>query len=89
MVMYPYERLVDNTFSYRRTMIWMMGIELDDERLEGILAQSRTAPFRDLARYPTLLDETNRRQLERLVLDHPKRSNSKCCSGSYRRSRWN
>ena len=71
MVMYPYERLVDNTFSYRRTMIWMMGIELDDERLEGILAQSRTAPFRDLARYPTLLDETNRRHLERLVLDHP------------------
>ena len=71
MVMHPYERLVDNTFSYLRTMIWMMGIELDDERLEGILAQSRTAPFKDLARYPTLLDESNRRHLERLVLDHP------------------
>ena len=70
-VMHPYERLVDNTFSYLRTMIWMMGVELDDERLEGILAQSRTAPFKDLARYPTLLDESNRRHLERLVLDHP------------------
>jgi len=70
-VIHPYERLVDNTFSYLRTMIWMMGVELDDERLDGILAQSRTAPFKDLARYPTLLDESNRRHLERLVLDHP------------------
>lgn len=70
-VMHPYERLVDNTFSYLRTMIWMMGVELDDERLEGILANSRTGPFKDPARYPTLLDEPNRRHLERLLLDHP------------------
>lgn len=70
-VMHPYEHLVDNTFSYLRTMIWMMGVELDDPRLEGVLAEPKRLPFKDPARYPTLLDEANRRHLERLVLGHP------------------
>jgi len=72
-VTYLYERLVDNTSCYLRTIIWMMGIEHDDELLESMLVQSQTAPFKDFQRYPTLIDK-NEKPESRLARASPSRS---------------
>ena len=72
----PFERMVEDRRAYFRTVLWMMGIPLDDAWLAHVLEHSSDGSNARLnvgivGRSATLLDEQNRRHLERLVLDHP------------------
>ena len=49
----------------------MMGIELDDELLESILAHSQTAPLKNFQRCPMRIDKMKSWNPDWLVLHHP------------------
>jgi hypothetical protein len=76
IALHPFERMVADPHAYFRTVLWMMGIPLDDAWLAHVLENSSDGSDARLnvgivGRSATLLDEENRRHLERLVLDHP------------------
>lgn len=76
IALHPFERMIEDRHAYFRTVLWMIGISLDEAWLAHVLEGSRGASDARLnvgtvGRSATLLNEENRRHLERLVLDHP------------------
>lgn len=76
IALHPYELMIENRHAYFTTVLWMMGIPLDEAWLTQVLESSSDGSGARLnvgivGRSATLLDEDNRRHLERLVLDHP------------------
>ncbi len=76
IALHPFERMIEDRHAYFRTVLWMMGIPLDDAWLAHVLERSSDGNNARLnvgivGRSAKLLDEENRRHLERLVLDHP------------------
>ena len=71
--MHPYERLLDDSFGFFRSMLLKLGFPVDDRRLESIVKESNTNLNIDVVAADNPLDEANRRRIERLILDHPER----------------
>ena len=71
--MHPYESLLDDSFTFFRSMLLKLGFPVDDRRLESIVKDSNTNVNIDVVAPNNPLDETNRRRIERVVLDHPER----------------
>ncbi len=74
VVLQPHELMVRDRFLFFRTVLFLLGIDHDDERLAHTLRRPTSYSRMNIdivGHAATLLDEENRRYLERVILDHP------------------
>ncbi len=74
VVLQPHELMIRDRFSFFRTHLFLLGIDRDDERLAQTLRRPTLYSRMNadiVGHAATLLDEENRRHLERVILDHP------------------
>jgi hypothetical protein len=76
VTLHPYERLVESPFDYLSAILRELGHEPDAARLHEAIPRDGASVRLNVGsagRAAGLFTETNRRHLERMVLDHPQR----------------